>query len=285
MSIETRWACNADHDCISAVESLYPLTDFEKGLRAQYHSGPRESFLHSNDYHDYHVVMDGLSGAVLGYAFYLNSLEIYDRSGKLVQLLAKEAPVTSSWLQPADILAGPLSGFLRGSVGNKVARSGVAAVEDSIADDAVSDGIDAYRARRPPPYQSGPTNGAMGFTNPRTGQITINSALQPGTKDFTETLFHEQVHRFLVPTRGPLLTFRLNRAEWFWENSHLLKYSEEALAETYGTLNPFRGLAFPFTHGYNIDPVHLVLEGELYGGALYGSFRLGQDLRGEWDSP
>jgi RHS repeat-associated protein len=280
--VETRWACNADHDCISAVESLYPLTDFEKGLRAQYHSGPRESVLLSRDYH---VVMDGLSGAVLGYAFYLNSVEIYDRSGNLVKLLAKEAPATSSWLQPADILAGPLSGFLRGSVGNEVARSGVAAVEDSIADDAVSDGIDASMARRPPPFKFGPTNGAMGFTNPRTGQITIDSALQPGTKDFTETLFHEQAHSFLVPTRGLLATFRQNRSIWFRRNSHLLKYTEEALAETYGTLNPIRGLAFPFTHGYNINPVRLVLEGGLYGGGLYGSFRLGQDLRGEWDSP
>src|SRR5207244_2668323 len=56
--IEMRWACNADHDCISAVESLYPLTDFEKDLRVQYHSGSQETPKLSLDYH---VVMDRLS--------------------------------------------------------------------------------------------------------------------------------------------------------------------------------------------------------------------------------
>ena len=33
----------------------------------------------------------------------------------------------------------------------------------------------------------------------------------------------------------------------FYENSHLLKYSEEAIAKTVGTLNPIRGLAFPLS--------------------------------------
>ncbi|HKN85555.1 MAG TPA: RHS repeat-associated core domain-containing protein, partial [Nitrospiraceae bacterium] len=178
--IETRWACNADHDCISAVESQYPLTDFEKSLRAEYHSGPRKIYTHTRDYH---VVMDRLSGAVLGYAFFQNTIDIYDRSGKIVSTLGNERGLEPSWLQPADLIAGPLSGALRGAFGSKLVRSGIAAAEDTLADDALSDTADAFAARRPPPYQVGNTNGARGLTNLRTGQITISNALIQRTKE------------------------------------------------------------------------------------------------------
>jgi hypothetical protein len=48
------------------------------------------------------------------------------------------------------------------------------------------------------------------------------------------------------------------------------------------TLNPIRGAIFPLT-GYGINPMRLVLEGGLYTGGVYGSYRLGQDIRGAWD--
>jgi len=286
--IETRWECGPDHDCQSVVESTYGLTEFEKGLRAKYDRAPRESREcdPSGCYQSagYNLILDRTSGGLLGYAVFQNTIDIFDRNGHLLLQIPHEAGVRPSWLQPADLIAGPVSSLIGKAIASVTIRSAATAVEDAIADDAASEGVAALtrQSRQPWKYDPQLTKG-WGYTTSE-GDIFIHSALTPGTAKFEEVLAHESVHRALTARSGPLASLRRNATDWFYENSHLLKYSEEALAQGIATGSPLKGLVFPFTHGYEINPLRLVLEGAAYGGGLYGSYRLGQDLRGEWDS-
>lgn len=58
-------------------------------------------------------------------------------------------------------------------------------------------------------------------------------------------------------------------------NSHLLKYTEEALAETWGTLNSIWGLKFPLVRRY-ASGWRILAEGgvgaAVYSGILHGSY-------------
>lgn len=53
----------------------------------------------------------------------------------------------------------------------------------------------------------------------------------------------------------------------------LLRYTEEALAETVGTGSIMRGLAFPM-QGYGISYTGLAVETTMYGGVILGSGQL-----------
>ena len=104
-------------------------------------------------------------------------------------------------------------------------------------------------------------NGAyMGYTD-SLGRITISS--KGMLVDRMQALFHEQVHSFLTP-KGPLQSTRARYSLWAYHNSHLLRYAEEAMAETYaqwrtgGSLSS--GLLFPLANGY-VDPYRVALEG------------------------
>jgi RHS repeat-associated protein len=285
--VEMQWACDAVHDCTKSVEMLYPHTDFEKQLRQQvvyripFIEGARQG-IGRPDY--YHLILDNISGAVLGYALYeANVVEVYDRQGNWIWTGGKGVEAdTKTWFQPADFLAGPIASTA--GIGRRVGvRSVEAVVEKEVADEAASGGA-AMAMRRPPPFQFSP-HVPFGWTDPGTGQIFINSSLVPGTKDFTETLFHEQVHSWFIalrPALGLSVGFRQRLGNWFFETT-LGKYWEEALAETWGTTSLLRGLRYPFW-AEGINPGTLVLQQGVavggIGGAWYGSYKLGQWLFG-----
>lgn len=236
-----------------------------------------------------HLVVDRISGALLGYAIFGNIVTVYDRSGNVADVSGNEAGVTPSWLQPADLIAGPIQSALGKVTGYVGVRTAVDIAEDVLADDAASGAVSG-RMRRPPwkHAQLKPDN--LGYTTPE-GDIFINSSLKQGTKEFEETLAHESVHRALTARTGLFVKARQKASQWFFDNSHLLQYSEEALAEGYTKGSLLQGLAYPFRVGLTIrgklvpvNPFLLTGEGGIYAAGLYGSYRLGQDLRGEWDS-
>jgi hypothetical protein len=98
------------------------------------------------------------------------------------------------------------------------------------------------------------------------GNITVNQGLSP--QDLAETLRHETIHAALTPP-GPLQNLRAQA----YSNSHLYRYGEEAIAESYATGSVTHGLKFPLTNGY-VTPGRLGLEaagaGTVVGGAAFG---------------
>jgi hypothetical protein len=138
--IEMKWACNADRDCVKAVETAYPLTEFEQLVRKEFHSGkPSELGYRWGPY--YHVVLDKFSGALLGYAmFETNVIDIYDRQGKSISVIGRSEGTGHTWFQPGDFLAGPIASWV--GIGRSAAARGVqAAVESGVADEAASGGV------------------------------------------------------------------------------------------------------------------------------------------------
>jgi hypothetical protein len=69
---------------------------------------------------------------------------------------------------------------------------------------------------------------------------------------------------------------------WFYHNSHLLRYTEEALAESYASGSLRWGLRYPLLGTYAIKASRLVLEGVgvggAYGGLVYGGYEIGRGL-------
>jgi hypothetical protein len=116
------------------------------------------------------------------------------------------------------------------------------------------------------------------------GDISIRPGLS--RMDFEETLRHETVHQILTPKTPGFL----NNAKWFsYERTHLGRYLEEAAAESYGALNPLKGMAFPLTHDdYAISPLRLAAEasgaGGVIGGLGYGGYKLAEGVFGD-DQP
>jgi hypothetical protein len=99
------------------------------------------------------------------------------------------------------------------------------------------------------------------------GDITVNQGLSP--QDLAETLRHETVHAALTPPTQALQNLRAQA----YSNSHLYRYGEEAIAESYATGNVLHGLKFPLTNNY-VTPGRLGLEaagaGAVVGGAAFG---------------
>jgi hypothetical protein len=88
------------------------------------------------------------------------------------------------------------------------------------------------------------------------GDIRIFRALT--TDERAAIRFHEQVHQWLVPKLYPLRRLRVYLAQESYNRSYVLRYLEEALAETYSKvrmagLNPdaiMEGIRFPVQNGY-----------------------------------
>ncbi|WCJ60972.1 hypothetical protein NXS98_07590 [Fontisphaera persica] len=113
----------------------------------------------------------------------------------------------------------------------------------------------------------------LGYTTP-----SGNVFLQPGLSraEQLSTLRHESVHAFFSPRgSGPVATFRQNLGQWGYDNSQLLRFTEEAIAETYGSGSLLQGLRHPFVNGYGITPGGLLLEGGVVGGGIFGAGYLG----------
>jgi len=110
--------------------------------------------------------------------------------------------------------------------------------------------------------------------------------------DRARVLLHEKVHSFLRPEKGGRISMALDRAKMFtYNNSHLLRYGEEALAETIAQVKHRdksgisllqaikKGVNFPFGHdSYRLnkptDGIRLGLE-------AVGAVNLGYEL---WSS-
>jgi hypothetical protein len=109
------------------------------------------------------------------------------------------------------------------------------------------------------------------------GDITISSRLSESQQRIT--LLHELVHRSLTPKLYLLREMRCRLGMASYSKSYLLRYLEEALAQTFALLkgngfsidNALTGIRFPVTHGY----VTVVKLGEEARGILLGPVTVG----------
>ena len=93
------------------------------------------------------------------------------------------------------------------------------------------------------------------------------------TSPWYKGLIHEWVHRALSPRFAPLRELRAQmRASGYWRSA-VLRYLEEARAESYGQLRAYgfgamlKGLSFPLRGGY-VTVSQLVTEGVAIGNIL-----------------
>jgi hypothetical protein len=89
------------------------------------------------------------------------------------------------------------------------------------------------------------------------------------------TLFHEWVHRVLTPRFGPMRQLRVQlRANAYWRSA-LLRYVEEAMAESYAQLRvqglqqALVGIRFPIQGGY-VTVSQVAAEGVAIGNIMVG---------------
>jgi len=111
------------------------------------------------------------------------------------------------------------------------------------------------------------------------GNMTISSA--GSATDQSLARYHEQVHSFLSPRLNFLRNFRANLGMSAYKRSALLRYLEEALAETYSQLrvygmrNLVTGIRFPIREGY-VTLRAVVTEAAIgsvfFGGVEYGVY-------------
>jgi hypothetical protein len=107
--------------------------------------------------------------------------------------------------------------------------------------------------------------------------------LQPGLSRAQQvsTLQHEGVHSFLsAKGSGPIAQFRQTVGVEAYRRSQLLRYTEEAIAETVGSGSLWQGLRHPLVNGYGISGGGLLLEGAAVGGGLFGAGYLGYQIGG-----
>jgi hypothetical protein len=109
------------------------------------------------------------------------------------------------------------------------------------------------------------------------GNVTIAAGLTRAEQVLT--LRHESVHAFLSVRGASLIArFRQQLGTWGYENSHLLRFTEEALAEGYATRSLSQGLAHPLVNEYGIRGLRLFLESAAFGGVIYGGAVIGYEL-------
>ena len=95
------------------------------------------------------------------------------------------------------------------------------------------------------------------------------------------TLQHESVHAFLSPSgSGPVATLRQNIGQWGYDNSQLLRFTEEAIAETYSSGSLLQGLRHPLVNDYNITAGGLLRESGAAGAGLFGAGYFGNQWGG-----
>ena len=109
------------------------------------------------------------------------------------------------------------------------------------------------------------------------------SRSQPGLvgTELTETVAHESVRRLLSPRATSLLgEFRVDVGMAAYNRSHLVRFLEEAAAETWATGSLHQGIAFPLREGY-VTGTRVIVEGVGYvtivGGTIYVGYRAVQE--------
>jgi hypothetical protein len=145
---------------------------------------------------------------------------------------------------------------------------------------AAGEAIQGTRALRLPATadlvsQYGP--GVRGVTLPN-GQVILQQGLSRAEQ--ATTLAHESVHSFLTPRSGPFVGFRQQLGQFAYDNSQLVRFSEEVAAQTYATGSLRLGIQHGFNPYYQISIGGLATEGAVYGGAVGGGFYLGTKLGG-----
>jgi hypothetical protein len=128
------------------------------------------------------------------------------------------------------------------------------------------------------PWSYGDTRGALGETD-KFGNITIRPGL--AGSELTETVAHESVHRLLSPRpTGFLGEFRADVGMAAYSRSHLVRFLEEAAAETWATGSLRQGVSFPFRNGY-VTGTRVFVEGAGYvtvvGGTAYVGYHAVQE--------
>jgi hypothetical protein len=112
----------------------------------------------------------------------------------------------------------------------------------------------------------------LGYTLPN-GSVFIQPGLS--TAERVLVMRHEAVHAWLSPRgNGAFTAFRQNLGQWGYNNSQLLRYTEEALAQGYATRSVLQGAQFPLANGY-VTGSGLLLEGGVVGAGAYGLYELG----------
>ena len=98
------------------------------------------------------------------------------------------------------------------------------------------------------------------------GEILIQHGLTGETLRLT--LRHEYVHRLLTPLSGPLMALRQNFGSWVYHNSHLLRFTEEFIAEAYATGSISAGYSLAVR--YEVTALRILGETGLYFGVTTG---------------
>jgi hypothetical protein len=135
-----------------------------------------------------------------------------------------------------------------------------------------------YKALRVPTTDAGLAGTRiLGYTTPN-GRVFLQSGLSRAEQ--VATLRHEGVHAFFSPKgTGPMARARQALGQWGYDNSQLLRFIEEAIAETRSSGSLIQGLRHPLVNGYGITLGGLAVEGTIYGGSLFGlgyaGYRLG----------
>ena len=124
----------------------------------------------------------------------------------------------------------------------------------------------------------------LGYTTPD-GRVR----LQPGLSraEQIHVLRHESVHAALSPKgSGAISRLRQNLGQFSYDNSQLLRFTEEAIAEGYASRSIVQGLRHPLNNPYGITRSGLIIETTAYGtiviGGVYLGHELGESLFDEW---
>jgi RHS repeat-associated protein len=119
----------------------------------------------------------------------------------------------------------------------------------------------------------------LGYTTPD-GRVFLRPGLSRA--DQISTLRHESVHAFFSPRgNSPITKFRQNIGQLGYDKSQLLRFTEEAIAETYGSKSLIQGLKHPLENGYDITIGGLATESIFIGGTFTGAMHFGFQLSGD----
>jgi hypothetical protein len=112
------------------------------------------------------------------------------------------------------------------------------------------------------------------------GNIMLRHGLSGS--DLVKARAHELEHRALSPggPDGLIKDIRAGVGESAYNNSHLIKYLEEARAEWKATRDPYNSLfVHPWDPIYELNPIRLPVEAALLaGGSVYAGNSLGNFL-------
>jgi hypothetical protein len=119
----------------------------------------------------------------------------------------------------------------------------------------------------------------LGYTLPN-GQVFLQPGLSRAMQ--AHVLKHEGVHAFFSPQgTGALATMRQKIGQWGYDNSQLLRFTEEAIAEGVASKSVMQGLRHPVVNGYGITTGGMAAEGAAVGGGVIGAgymgFKMGEN--------